>query len=210
MWTFAYYAVATVHSPLKAMQRLLAEPRPIKTAGRAVAFVGGLYALASVVLAAAGAVPLAPVLILIRPENYYFWQTFFAVPFALLAWALVAGLIRLVGKREKGAPAFEKTASLAGIALAASLFVAWIPMALTMLFMAVGMSQEEYVEMLSRPGAWQVFYVLLHLAAAAAAVFLLALAAGEGHVRRTGCAKVWLAGILAAAVLSGTFALFIR
>lgn len=210
MMTFAYYAVVTAYSPVKAMNRLLTEPQPIRPAAQAVGFVGALYALTSAALAMVGAVPLAPVFIQVRPENYYFWQMIFVIPYALLAWVLAAGLIRLVGRREQGGPAFEETASLAGIALAASLFIAWIPMALTTLFMVVGMSQEELVDVLSRPGGWQVFYVLLHLAAAAAAVVLLTLAAGEGHVPRTGCVRVWLAGILAAVVLSGTFMLFIR
>ena len=70
MMSFAYYAVAAAVSPVKALKRLAAEPRPVRAAARAVGFVGLLYVLTSAVMALAGAVPLATVLILVPPENY--------------------------------------------------------------------------------------------------------------------------------------------
>jgi hypothetical protein len=144
------------------------------------------------------------------PENYYFWQMILVIPYALLAWILAAGLIRLLGKQTHRGPAFEKTASLAGIAVAASLFVAWIPMALFAGLMAFGMGQEELADLLSRPGGWQAFYILMHLMAGFAAVVLLSLAAGQGHIRKKGWLKPVVSGVLAAAVVAGTFVLFVR
>jgi hypothetical protein len=210
MSTFFSYAVATAASPAKSMKRLLAEPRPTRRAALAVGFVGALYAAASFALAAVGAVPLATAFLRIAPENYYFWQTLFAVPYALLAWALVTGLMRLLRKPEQGGPAFEKTAALAGIALAAVLFIAWIPMAVVTLFMVVGMGQEELVDILSRPGMWQVLYIALYLLAGIAAACLLTLAVGLGHFKKAGRARTIIIGILAAAVFAGTFMMFMR
>jgi hypothetical protein len=210
MSTFASYAVATAASPAQSMKRLLSEPRPIRRAAQAVGFVGALYAAVSFALAAVGAVPLSTVFLQIAPENYYFWQTVFAVPYVLLVWALIAGLMRLLKNREQGGPAFEKTAALAGIALAGSLFLAWIPLALAALFMVFGMGQAELVDILSRPGLWQVLYFAIYLLAGIAAAWLLTLAAGLGHFKKAGRARTVIVGILAAAVLAGTFMMFIR
>jgi hypothetical protein len=162
------------------------------------------------ILALVGAVPLAPILIGIRPENYYFWQMIFVIPCIFLAWALASALIRLPGKKEKGRPAVDRTAPLAGVALAASLFIAWIPLALGTLFLAAGMGQAELVELLSQPGAWQVLYVSLFVLAGMAAAVLLTLASGQGCLPKAGRGKTAAAGIAAAAAVAATFVLFIR
>jgi hypothetical protein len=210
MSNFVSYVVVTAASPAKSMKRILKEPRPTLRAAQAVVFVGALYAAVSLALTVAGAVPLTTAFLKIAPENYYFWQTIFAVPYALLAWALVAGLMRLLMKREQGGPAFEKTTALSGIALAGSLFLAWIPLGVAALFMALGMGQEELVDILSRPGLWQVLYFAFYILAGMAAAWLLTLAAGLGHIKRGGRARAVIIGILAAAVLAGTFVLFVR
>jgi hypothetical protein len=211
MMSFAYYAVAAAVSPVKALKRLAAEPRPVRAAARAVGFVGLLYILASAVMALAGAVPLATVFILVPPENYYFWQIFFILPWVLLVWILVSGLIHILGKRERARPAFERTAASAGVALAASLFVAWVPEALAALFLALGMGQRELVDILSAPGGWQVIYVSLYILAVAVAMVLLTLAAGQGHQKKKGARlRAALIGGLAAAVVAGAFVLFVR
>ena len=210
MMRFAYYIVAPAAYPVRALKRLAAEPRPIRAAARAIGFVGFLYVLTSVVMALGGAVPMAPVLLLIPPENYYFWQMFFILPWVLLVWVLISGLIHLLGKRERARPAFERTAAAAGVAMAASLFVAWVPACLAAVFLALGMSQQELVDILSAPGGPQVIYIGLHIMAAAEAAVLLVLAAGHGHHQRAGRLRQALIGGLAAAVLAGAFVLFVR
>ena len=207
---FVTYAVGMVFSPFKSMKRLLGETHPIRLAAGAVVFVGVLYVLTSAVMALVGAIPLASVLILIPPENYYFWQMVLVLPCVLLAWILVSGLIQILGRHARGRPAFEKTAAASGIALAASLFVAWFPAAFVAFFLALGMSQQELVDLLSQPGVWQSFYVALYVLAAAAAVVLLTLAAWQGRAKKTGRFRVVVAGGLAAAVAVGLFVLFVR
>jgi hypothetical protein len=210
MVNFAYYAVATIWSPVRTMKRLQAEPRPIRAAAEAVGFVGLLYALTSIVLALVGAVPLAPALVSLNPGNYYFWQTFFVIPCLLLAWVLVAGLTHILAKHERSRPAYEMTASLAGTAMAGALFAAWVPMGLEALFLALGMSQRELAEILSEPGGWQLLYIVLYIAAAGVAVVLLSVAAGHGHLKKCGRGRAVMVGSLGAVVLAGIFALFVR
>jgi hypothetical protein len=210
MTNFLSYAVGTAFFPFKSMKRLLGEPRPIRAAAGAVVFVGVLYVLTSAVMALAGAVPLAPVFVLIPAENYYFWQMILILPGMLLAWGLVSGLDQILGRRARGRPAFEKTASAVGIALAASLFVAWFPAAFVAFFLALGMSQQELVDLLSQPGGWQTFYVSLYVLAAVAAAVLLTLAVGQGRPKKAGRIRVVLAGGFVAVVLAGMFVLFVR
>lgn len=210
MTMFAYYAVGPAFFPRRAMARLGCEPRPLRMAAGAVGFVGALYALTSLALALSGAVPLMSAVLPIRPENYYFWQTFFAVPFAVMGWASAAGPLYLLARHGRGRGPFLRTAAPAGVAAAAAMFVAWLPMALAAFFMVLGMSQGELVGLLSTPGPWQVLDFALYLLAAGAAVVLLTLAAARGHFRKPGRARAVLLGALSTAVLAGIFAVFIR
>jgi len=210
MRIFAYYAVAPAFFPRQAMARLLGERRPLREAAGAVGLVGALYALTSVVLAMAGAVPLVSSVLPLSPENYYFWQTFFAVPFAFLGWGAAAGMLHLLDRRQRGRVALKKTAALAGPAVAAALFVAWLPMALAAFLMVLGMNQEELVGLLSEPGAWQVFDFALYVLGAAAGAVLLTLAAAHGRFKKARRARTILIGGVATAVLAGVFAVFIR
>lgn len=207
---FAYYAVGPAFFPRRAMARLGCEPHPLRMAAEAIGFVGVLYAATSLALALAGAVPLLTAVLPIPSENYYFWQTFFAVPFAVLGWAAAAGLLHVLGRRGRGRKAFLKTAAPAGVGAAAAMFVAWLPMALAALFLVSGMGQEELAGLLSPPGPWQVFDIALYVMAGAAAVVLLTLAAGYGRLKGSGRARAVLHGTLAAAILSGLYAIFIR
>jgi hypothetical protein len=210
MTCFAYYAAGAAYAPLKTMQRLLGEPRALLASARAVGFVGILYALTSIILALGGAVPLAPVFIGLRPENYYVWQMIFVIPCVLLAWGLTAGVILGPRNRWRGRAAVEKTLALTGVALAGSLFIAWVPTAIETVFMVIGMGQEELVELLSRPGGWQVLYVGFYILAGMAAAVLLTLAAGEGCLPKAGRGKTGAVGIAAAVMAAVIFIMFIR
>lgn len=210
MMSFVLYAAGAAYAPLKSMRRLLAEPRPLLASARAVGLVGALYALTSLVLALAGAVPLAPVFIGLRPENYYVWQMIFVIPCILLAWGLATAVILGPRKRGRGRAAVEKTLALTGVALAGSLFIAWVPTAIETLFMAIGMGQEELAELLSRPGGWQVLYVGFYILAGMAAAVLLTLAAGQGCLPKAGRGKTGAVGIAAAVIAAVIFILFIR
>jgi hypothetical protein len=210
MMRFALYAAGAACAPLKTMRRLLGEPRPLLASARAVGFVGVLYALTSIVLALTGAVPVAPVFLGVRPENYYVWQMFFAIPCILLAWGLAAVVIFGPRIRGRGWAAVEKTLALTGVALAGSFFVAWLPTALETIFMVIGMGQGEMVEMLSRPSGWQVLYVGVYILAGMAAAVLLTLAAGQGCLPKAGRGKTGAVGIAAAALVALIFVVFIR
>lgn len=210
MSVFYCYAAATALTPVRAMKKLAAEKRPVAAAARSVGFVGFLYAGASIALGACGAVPLASAAIGIAPENYYFWQAIYAVPFAFLVWAAAAVVVRALGKRGKGRGPLKTSVALSGAAVAATLLVAWLPMAVETFFQVAGMRQQEFVDILSVTGFWQSLYVAVYIAAAGAAAALLSLAAASGEFKKGRRLVSFAAGIAAAAVLLGAFAIFIR
>jgi hypothetical protein len=168
---------------------------------------GVLYLLTSLGLAAAGAYPLAPVFFRLPEDNYYFWQMIFILPGFLLGWLLASGLISLFGKKGHRM-SFEKAAGLSGPALALPVCLVWVPQAVQTVLMLLGMSQDEYVEILSSPGLWQVLYLGFQIIAAAWGVFLFALAAR--HSQSIGRGRAGIIGFVVTMVLAGGYVLLIR
>ena len=176
--------------------------------GRAVLGLGlaGLaYVLSSAVLAAAGAVPTAPVIGGMDVDNYYAYQIVFALPLILGVWALSSGGLAALGTKGRA-----RSGVLAGAARAwrSPLLLAWAPSAVWAALAALGMEQAEWVEILSQPGLWQTLYLATYAAAAAWAV------AGFVRVARAIHTESWPAalatGLASAGLAVGTYVLFIR
>ena len=200
--------VSAIFRPGKAMRKLLESRRPVRRAALFIVGVGVLYSITSAVLAVAGAVPMAPVLFGIDVDNYYFWQMVFILPWALASWMFAAGIIRLLGGREKGGPGFGGTAALGAVAMVSPLVLAWVPSAVEALFQALGMGQEEWVSILSDSGPWQTAYLVIYAIAAALTVRNFLLAARIGR-KKPGAGAV-IGGIAAAAVTIGAYVALIR
>ena len=199
---------SAIFKPGKPMRGLLKMQHPERRALLAVGGVGVLYLITSAILGFAGAAPTAPVFFGMDVDNYYFWQMIFVLPMILATWLVSAVVIRVLERREKDGPGFGGTAALAGVALSASLFLAWIPSAVEAAFMAFGMGQGEWVSLLSNPGPWQTAYLVFYAAAAALALRNFMLGA-QILQRKSGLGAV-LAGLSAAAVAIGAFIAFIR
>jgi len=199
---------SAIFKPGKTMRGLLKMQHPARPASLAVGGVGFLYIVTSAVLAVAGASPTAPVFFGMDVDNYYFWQMIFVLPMILAAWFVSAAVIRILDGREKDRPGFGGTAALAGVALSSVLFLAWIPSAAEAAFMAFGMSQGEWVGLLSNPGPWQTAYLVPYGVAVALALrnFMLAARLLRG---KPGAVAI-MPGIVAAAVAIGVFIAFIR
>jgi hypothetical protein len=195
--------------PGKTYRSWLAEPRALGRGLRSVATVGGLYAATSLGLAVAGAVPLVPPVLALPDENHYFWQMILVLPGLLLIWLLAAALLRLLAGPRGGPPGrFRSAAALCGPSLAVPLAVAWLPQFVQMVLMLLGMGQEEFVDIVSAPGIWQVIYLATYAAAALWAVLLFARAARVSQ--GAGGWSSWIGGFLAAALTGAPIALFLR
>jgi hypothetical protein len=199
---------SAIFKPGKTMRGLLKMKHPGRRAVLAVGAVGFLYVVTSAVLAVAGASPTAPVFFGMDIDNYYFWQMIFVLPLILAAWLVTAGVIRILDGREKDRPGFGGTAALAGVALSSALFLSWIPSAVEAGFMALGMSQGEWVDLFSKPGPWQTAYLAFYAVAAlrAGRDFILA----ARLLRRKPGVGAIIAGIAAAAVAIGAFVALVR
>jgi hypothetical protein len=175
---------------------------------RAVLFlggVGGLYVLASFVLAVAGAVPTAPVFFGANADNHYAWQIFFILPFIFAVWVLASGVLLALGRKGcRRSTVLAETAPAWGVPL----LIAWVPSAIEAVFMALGMGQDEWVGILSEPGIWQTLYLAFFAAAAALCVRGFVLAGRKVHT------KSWPLAILTAmaatAVAAGAYVLLVR
>ena len=178
---------------------------PLRRASIFLGGVGALYFVTSIALAAAGAVPTAPVLSGLDLDNYYVWQALLVLPMIFAVWVLASGVILVLGKKG-----WRRSVLLAETSWAwgGPLLVAWVPSFVQAAFMVLGMGQEEWVGFLSEPGPWQTVYLAFFAAAAALAVrdFIL--------VARTVHKKSWpsavLTGAAAAALAVGAFVVFIR
>jgi len=203
-----YFVLGTILLPPLAFRRLLADARALGRGFRVILLTGFLYAAASVARAATGAVPMAPTWVKFAEYNYLIWQTVFILPVLLLLWILAAGLLQLLGWRGPRAAPFEATAGLAGYAVGLPLLLLWVPQAVGAGLMLMGMSQAEWVEILSRPGSWQTFYIGVHIVAAAWAFVLLTLAARLAH--KLPWWRALVTGFVVAAVAAAVFLGLVR
>jgi len=168
-----YFFFGTILLPPLAFRRLLADARALGRGFRVVILAGLLHAATSFARAASGAVPMAPTWVKITEYNYLIWQMIFVLPALLLLWVLAAGLIQLLGRRGQKSAAFEATAGLTGYAVGLPLLLLWIPQAIGAGLMLLGMTQAEWVEILSRPGSSQTLFIGVHVLAAIWAFLLL-------------------------------------
>ncbi len=178
MKSFWYYFFGTVLFPHRAFRKLADDPASLLKGFKALILIGLLYTLAVIGFAVSGAVPSVPIWLSIPAHNYYFWEIFFAMPSFLLGWIMAAGVVQLLGQvgKTKGAGTFEKSLAALGFAVTLPCFITWVPEAWAVILMAMGMSQEELVEILSTPGFWQAFALFCQIVAVAWMFILFALA----------------------------------
>jgi hypothetical protein len=190
---------------MKARLRTFRKRHPMRRAAFCLVAVALAYASSSLVLALAGAVPLAPVVAGLDVDNYYAYQIFFILPLVLAVWVLSAGVLLALGTRG-----VHRSDVLAGASQAwgGPLLLAWVPSAVEAVFAALGMGQAEWVDILSKPGLWQALYLGLYAAAAAWAVWRFVAVARSIHKRSWPSAV--LTGLAAAAVAIGAFVLLVR
>jgi hypothetical protein len=197
----------TIIHPGRTFKAVSTGPRPLSTGLKAVLAAGAFYALAAAGLAVAGALVTAPPVLKLVPENYYFWEMFFALPVFLLAW-LAAGFAGGLAGRGRATGSLKGYLSALGPALAVPAFLAWIPQAVLAALLLLGRQQAEVMEWTARPGIVQTVGLGCQLLAVAWMVCLAAAAARSA--RGLGPARSAAAGLLAAAVFLAAVIVFIR
>jgi hypothetical protein len=197
MKTFFRYLFGTIFLPRRAFGRLMADPRPMRRGVQAVLLAGALWVLTTAVLAVTGAVPMAPIFLHVRVENYHFWQMLFILPLFFLIWIFASVLVHVLGRGSRKGGSLRRTLAVFGFSLAGPVILLWAPQTAIAVFYGLGMGQQEMVDILSGPGRAQTLYLAAHGLALLWAYSLCSVAASVSQ-------KInWWKG-LALGILSGT------
>jgi len=208
MKSFWRYLGGTVVKPVGTFQALQADPKRVSKSFKAILLIGILYTITVVMLAAGGALITAPAFITLSPENYYFWEMFFAFPVVAMGWILAAGFAQLLSKWGKGSGTFEGTLAALGFAVTVPQFVTWITETVFAVLLLLGMKQEEFMELSARPGFWQTFVVAYQVLAVVWMFFLITFAVGISQKLKWW--KAILVGLLTTALFMTEMIIFIR
>jgi hypothetical protein len=144
----------TILHPRRTFKVVSSGTRPLAAGLKTVLVVGALYTLAAAGLAVSGALVTAPPVLKLVPENYYFWEMFFALPVFAAAW-LAAGIFGGLASPRGGPGSFRGFMSSLGLALAVPSLLAWIPQAVLAVLLLLGRKQEEVMEWTAHPGLAQ-------------------------------------------------------
>lgn len=208
MKSFWRYVAGTFVRPVRTFRSLRADPKRHARGCQAILLIGILYACTAAGLAAAGALITAPAFIPLSPENYYFWEIFFALPVALLGWIMAAAFAQILSRGKGGGGTFKSLLGTLGFALAVPQFLTWIAETAFAVLLLLGMRQAEFMELSAQPGILQTLFIGYHAVAAAWMLALVIAAVGVSQRLRW-----WLAGmigILTAAFFATVIIIFIR
>jgi hypothetical protein len=179
MKTMWGYLGGTVVKPRKTFALLAADHRKIVLSFKAMLLIGMLYVLTVVGLSVAGALPFAPPFLQLQPENYYFYEIFFAAPVFLLGWIMASGVLYLLCRAARGKGTFDSAFAALGFAVTVASFVTWLPETVMTASLLLGTTQEDVTAFSAQPGFAQFFVMgyqivavfwMCVLASAAAAV----------------------------------------
>jgi len=208
MKSFWGYFLGTIFKPRATFRTLLADPKHVSKSFKAVLFVGILYTITVACFAASGALISAPAFINLQPENYYFWEMFFAAPVVFLGWILAAGFGHLLSRWGKGAGTYEGTLAALGFAVTVPQLATWIPETIFVVFLLFGMKQEEFMERTAQPGFWQTFVIAYQVIAVLWMLILVITAVIVSQKMRWW--RSLLIGLLTTAVFMAGMVIFIR
>lgn len=192
--------------PGRAMRALAAEPRGLRSGARALLAIGALYAMISLGLAAAGALPAVPPLLALASENYYILQALFILPVLLLSWLAAGGTAYLLSRRGQGS--YESLLAALAPALALPLLLPGFFAAALAVFLALGGRQKDIMDLTAAPGIEQVVAMGYPILAAVWLVLLTIIAVRSA--RRIGRLRAAAAGLAAGLVMLSVLALFVR
>lgn len=208
MKSFWGYFIGTIFKPRATFRTLLADPKQVSKGFKAVLFMGILYTLTVAGFAASGALITAPAFINLWPENYYFWEMFFAAPVVFMGWILAAGFGHLLSQAGKGSGSFEGTLAGLGFAVTVPQLATWIPETIFAIFLLSGMKQEEMMERTAQPGFWQSFAIAYQAVAILWMLILVITALITGQKMRWW--RSLLIGLLTTALFMAVMIIFIR
>jgi len=208
MASILLYLGDAMFAPRRAFQRLGGERRKFVKGFRVMLLIGILYTLSVIGLAASGAMLPAPVFLPLDLHNYYFYEIFFTFPAFIAAWLIASGAGTLVSLVFGGRGPFKAAAAPWAFAFAAPAFMMWLPHAAFSGFLALGMSQKEFMSYTAAPGPRQTGFWIYQGLAVLLLIVGSAKAAAVGRSLRP--VPAFLTGLFAAGVFAGIIGFVIR
>jgi hypothetical protein len=203
-----HFLFGSVFVPSRTFRRLRDDVHPFCRGLRIVLLTGALCAVTAMALAATGAVPMAPIFVPLRTENYYVWQAVFTLPLLLTLWILTSAVVHILGRGSRRGGSQKKTLGLFGFAQAVPLLLLWAGQVIIAVFYVLGMGQQEMVDILSTPSPVQSVFLAV-FGAALALSFVLACLAASVSQRVKWPAALFL-GLLAEILFVGPVILLLR
>jgi hypothetical protein len=208
MKRFFGFFFGTVFVPARAFTTLQTDRHALSKGLRAIVAVGVLFAVTSGMLAVGGALVAAPPLLTLSGENYYVYQTIFALPVFFMAWMLAGLFARAFGRWRHGHASLHGTLAALGFAFAIPALAAWIPQTVFAVLTLLGMTQEEFMDLTAQPGIQRTMAFAVQGLVVVWTLSLSAVAVRAGL--RLRWAKAVPLGILTGALFLGCVLVFIR
>jgi hypothetical protein len=162
-----YWLRATVR-PRRALVELKDHPRKVAVALWVNVVFALLYAGTALIYYAIGRPPAVTPWVPLPEEQYYLYQTFWTLPWALVTWIAFSGvahLLAVAGRGDAGRGAYADALVVGGLAwVVPNLFLMWLPE--TLLVPLVGVFWPAWVEtvrLMILPPLWQSAFVALGL-----------------------------------------------
>ncbi|MDD8020314.1 MAG: hypothetical protein PHU81_03890 [Acidobacteriota bacterium] len=127
---------------------------------------GLMFSLTSILQAFSGNIPAIPLILPLGLENYFVWQAVLFIPWLVLGWLAASWLARMLLRKtgSRNLSLRQLSANLA-ISFYPFLFWLWLPHFFTAFFYLLGMTQEEWVDLISNPGWFQTIYIIFFIMA---------------------------------------------
>jgi len=208
MKSFWAYLGGTIVAPGRTFRALQSDPKMVSKGFKAILLIGGLYIITVALLAAGGALITAPAALAISAENYYFFEVFFALPVCVAGWILAAAAARLMSRWGRGSGTFEGTLAALGFAVTVPMFLTWATETVFAVLLVLGMSQEEFMDLIAQSKFLQVFGWAYQIAAISWMLLLTMIAVGVSQKLTWWRAVV--VGLLTTIVFMAVMLVFIR
>jgi|GEM_PF-1277163 len=129
------YILIPIHKPAERLRQLLEDQRRVLYGFLSLLLLGILYTITIYIGYRNGFGAVVKPFLVIPAEDYYLWETFFALPVFIIIAIVFAGIVRLLALTVNGNGSFEDIFSVYCISITLPMFLTmWLPESTLMIF----------------------------------------------------------------------------